>query len=212
MTSTTAYKLTYFNLRGRGEIIRMVFAAAGVEYEDERIEMSDWPKVKPTIPGGRLPVLTVTVGDAEPTHYNESMAVARWLARKFKLMGETDEEYYRIERIIGECADLSKEFSKIFFAPNDEKERVTVEALAGPVPKMLDLLTHSLEDSDGKFVAGDQLTLGDLNLMVDLENVQSADENILKDKYPRLLAFREAVLESNKKLAAYIASRPETPF
>jgi len=36
-------KLTYFNGRGRGEIIRLVFAAAGEQYEDIRIEMDKWP-------------------------------------------------------------------------------------------------------------------------------------------------------------------------
>jgi len=41
----TNYKLTYFDLRGRGEIIRLVFAAAGVQYEDYRIK-SEWAELK----------------------------------------------------------------------------------------------------------------------------------------------------------------------
>ena len=42
----TNYRLTYFKLRGTGEIVRLVFAAAGVQYEDNRIEMSQWPQLK----------------------------------------------------------------------------------------------------------------------------------------------------------------------
>jgi prostaglandin-H2 D-isomerase / glutathione transferase len=42
----STYKLTYFNLRGRGEVARLIFAAAGVEYEDKRLEFSEWPEVK----------------------------------------------------------------------------------------------------------------------------------------------------------------------
>ena len=42
----SSYKLTYFNGRGRGEIARMLFAAAGKEFEDVRIEFPDWPKLK----------------------------------------------------------------------------------------------------------------------------------------------------------------------
>lgn len=38
------YKLNYFNGRGRAEISRLIFAAAGVKFEDVRIE--DWPKAK----------------------------------------------------------------------------------------------------------------------------------------------------------------------
>ncbi|XP_077999738.1 cadherin-related family member 1-like [Glandiceps talaboti] len=38
----TNYKFLYFNVRGRGEIIRLVFAAADVEYEDVRIDREKW--------------------------------------------------------------------------------------------------------------------------------------------------------------------------
>ena len=42
-----SYKLQYFNARGLGEMIRLVFAEAGVEYEDVRCAPEDWPKRKP---------------------------------------------------------------------------------------------------------------------------------------------------------------------
>ncbi|XP_014679299.1 PREDICTED: hematopoietic prostaglandin D synthase-like [Priapulus caudatus] len=42
------YKLSYFNGRGRGETARILFASAGVKFEDHRIEMADWPKIKPS--------------------------------------------------------------------------------------------------------------------------------------------------------------------
>ena len=32
-----AYKLTYFPCRARGELIRLVFAQAGVQYENNRL-------------------------------------------------------------------------------------------------------------------------------------------------------------------------------
>ena len=36
------YKLTYFPIRGRAECIRMVFAAAGVEFENVRVNPEEW--------------------------------------------------------------------------------------------------------------------------------------------------------------------------
>jgi len=42
------YKLTYFNGRGRAELSRLIFAQAGVEYEDVRIERADWLQLKPS--------------------------------------------------------------------------------------------------------------------------------------------------------------------
>ena len=42
------YKLTYFNGRGRAELIRLIFAQAGVEYEDNRIVKEQWMELKPS--------------------------------------------------------------------------------------------------------------------------------------------------------------------
>ena len=42
-----AYKLTYFDFRGKGEIIRLLFAQAGISYEDVRIQRSNWLSIKP---------------------------------------------------------------------------------------------------------------------------------------------------------------------
>ena len=39
-------KLIYFPVTGRAEMTRLMFAAAGVKYEDERIKWEDWPKLK----------------------------------------------------------------------------------------------------------------------------------------------------------------------
>ena len=47
ITMPSKYKLIYFPLTGRAEAIRLMFAAAGVEYEDCRIPFEEWPKLKP---------------------------------------------------------------------------------------------------------------------------------------------------------------------
>jgi glutathione S-transferase len=40
------YKLVYFNGRGKAEPTRLLFAAAGVKYEDFRVDFSKWPEEK----------------------------------------------------------------------------------------------------------------------------------------------------------------------
>lgn len=42
----SVYKLYYFNVRGRGEICRLAFEAANIEYEDIRLDGEDWVKEK----------------------------------------------------------------------------------------------------------------------------------------------------------------------
>ena len=44
----STYKLTYFPVRARAEVIRFVFAQAEVKYEDVRIKKEDWAELKPS--------------------------------------------------------------------------------------------------------------------------------------------------------------------
>ena len=48
------YKITYFNVKGRGELSRLVLAAAGVDFENIRVEYDyskrgsdQWTELKP---------------------------------------------------------------------------------------------------------------------------------------------------------------------
>lgn len=41
------YELLYFNKRGGGEIIRLVFVTAGVNFKDTRLNTDEWLKIKP---------------------------------------------------------------------------------------------------------------------------------------------------------------------
>ena len=38
----SGYKLYYFNGRGRGELARLAFAAANIEFEDIRLTRDEW--------------------------------------------------------------------------------------------------------------------------------------------------------------------------
>lgn len=90
------YKLIYFNLRGRAELARLLFAAAGQQYEDARIERESWPSLKASTPFGQLPVLEVTEG-GKTLQLAQSLAIARFLARKFHLDGTSELEKAEVD-------------------------------------------------------------------------------------------------------------------
>jgi hypothetical protein len=53
------YKLIYFNLRGRGEVARLIFKYGKQNFEDARVKSGDWPQLKILSPTGKLPILEI---------------------------------------------------------------------------------------------------------------------------------------------------------
>lgn len=82
------YQLVYFNRQGRAEITRWAFAYGGIEFENIRVEGPEWPTLKNQVPNGQLPYLQVE----GKTNLSESMAIARFAARKGGLVGKNDLE------------------------------------------------------------------------------------------------------------------------
>lgn len=102
------YKLVYFDFKNRGELIRLIFATAGVEFEDYRIPLTEaaWNAHKPRVtnlfsfdigvfiihftyllyihtrftelPFNKVPVLEI---DGRPLP--QTKAIAAYLAREF---------------------------------------------------------------------------------------------------------------------------------
>ena len=73
----SSYKLIYFGPGGRGELTRLIFAEAGVQFED--VTVGDrFPALKPTLPSCQLPVLEV-----DGKVIAQSAAINRFLARRF---------------------------------------------------------------------------------------------------------------------------------
>ena len=81
------YKLYYFNVRGFAEVSRLIFAAAGEQFEDIRYEREHWPEHKAEMPLGQMPVLEV-----DGVKLPQSAAIARFLAKRFNLAGKDDFE------------------------------------------------------------------------------------------------------------------------
>ena len=48
------FKLSYFNVGGRAELTRLIFAKSGTKFEDERIEFADWPAKKGKVSWGSV--------------------------------------------------------------------------------------------------------------------------------------------------------------
>ncbi|XP_013390342.1 uncharacterized protein LOC106158790 [Lingula anatina] len=198
------FKYTYFNAAARGELGRLIFAEAGVAYTDKRVEFAEWGELKPNTPWGSLPYLEV---NGQPI--GQSLAVAEYLAREFKLAGDTSEEQALSTSVVHALTDILEAGFKVMFEKDEaakaklvESGKETVEKILGGVNKIL---------GNKAFIVGQKMTYADLALL----NValQSPNHGIgfSLDKYPNLKKVVEKVKES-KNIKKYLAERPVTQF
>jgi len=201
-----SYKLTYFNVMARAEPIRVLFAQAGVEYEDCRIKGEEWQALKPKVPSGGLPILEV-----DGKMLTQSKAIERYVAKELNLAGSNAFETAQCDAVIEAIVECQQEI-KPLFAEKDEEKKVELrkEVLEKMKPKLARIQDSYLAPNGDVFV-GKTITVADIELFVFAELVS----NMLKEdplaNYPKLSALREKV-GKEPKIAAWVKKRPVTSF
>jgi len=202
----TGVKLTYFNARGRGELMRLLFALDGVKYEDNRIEFNDWPKLKPKTPLGTLPVLEVN-----GLTITQSVPVARFIAKKHGLYGKSPMDQAIGDMVVEIAADIRTDLATVFFE-KDEAKKVVLFAtfVAEKLPMKLKFLEQTLKNNGGKFFIGNSLSWADVAIYDVFYNPLQQNPDLL-DNAPAVKALCQKV-QDNPKIKAYCDSRPDTAF
>lgn len=201
------YKLSYFDLRGRAEVARLLFAVAGVKFEDVRVRREDWLSVKPTTPFGQMPVLEV-----DGQVIAQSVAINNFLAREFGLYGASNLEAAHVDQIV--C--LGEDFVNATLKANrEENETKKAELLKThteeTVPKFLGILEKLLEkNSSTGFFVGKAVSLADVYVYNLLWGMLEASSNML-DQTPKLKNHQKKIGEI-PKLKAYVETRPKTDY
>ncbi|XP_067948604.1 S-crystallin SL11-like [Watersipora subatra] len=208
MGEKKTYTLTYFDIRGRAEPIRLLFALAGVTYNDRRIDVNEWMEMKSTTPFGQLPILEISGGGFKsPQKLNQSHSIMRHLAREFGLDGRSSMEKTKVD-IISETMRESIEPIAQIFNETDEgvKDKVMSRYREDLLPRFLDYLTDNLNEE--WFL--DQISLADILIYVALENMTMFLPDLLDGKsYWKLRDWRTR-FESHSKIAEWLANRPIT--
>ena len=204
----STYKLYYFNGRGRAEVSRLIFAAAGQKYEDIRYEREQWLAHKNEMPLGQMPVL-----EFEGKMLPQSIAIARFLAKQFQLAGKNNFEQAQVDAVVDTINDVLSKFIAANFEKDEaKKQELMKNFLSEELPKGFQNLENlgKLYGSGGPFFVGNQLTWADLLFHEVSHALLQADANCL-DKFPWLKQNR-AEVEKQPKIAEYLKNRPQTPF
>ncbi|XP_061186611.1 probable glutathione S-transferase 9 [Saccostrea echinata] len=198
------YKFVYFALRGRGELIRMVFRLAKVEFQDERVNIEDWKEIKHSTPTGELPYLEVN-----GKRLTQSLTIARYLAREFGLAGGTNWEQALVEQVVDTCDDLRAENAKIIHERDENKlNELKLNMTDVVLPKYLDRLSSFQKQHGDKYFVGSEITLADLAVHEVMTTFLQEDPSVL-DKYEALTEHRQ-LIEQHPNLVQYLSDRPVT--
>lgn len=199
------YKLYYFDARGNAEVIRLIFAQAGVKYEDIRLAQDKWEsEFKPKTPYGVVPVLDIDgkiVGGAGP--------IARYLAKQYGLAGEDDDARLVLGGAEDALNDLRAKLGEIHFEKDEtRKEAAKKQFVEKLIPRVLGGLEKlAASNKDGWFY-GSNVSYVEFLFICTVEYLQMGDPAGL-DKYPALKKLNESVRQL-PNVAKWIKDRPET--
>ena len=195
--------LKYFNIMGRGEPIRMTFAACGADYNEESVDFAAMKSQAGTAawPFGQAPVL-----QTEGVALTQMTAIMRYAAAKHKpeLLGATLVDRATVDSLLAGIDDLYLKYIDCVYS--DQLAQPARDALWAkhfdPASKSernggghMKFLDGYLERSGGPFLLGAAPTIADVFLAFALEAFSRDQCSGTKcaGTYPQLGAFRAAV-------------------
>ncbi|KAJ2993161.1 hypothetical protein HDV02_002601 [Globomyces sp. JEL0801] len=151
--------VNYFDLgsKGRGEVVRLFFAEAGVEFKDHRIQFADWPALKEKyISEGFNIVGSLPVVELNNQRLTQSIPTLRYLSKKLgKYNGSNDEEAYLVDQV----ADILIDWRASWASSNFGKTEAHINQV---LPKILRSVNDFLTRRNGPYILGSELSYADI--------------------------------------------------
>nr|UUV68071.1 glutathione S-transferase [Dendroctonus rhizophagus] len=192
------YKLTYFNGTGRAEPIRYLFAYAGQDYVDYRMKREEWPQLKANTPYGKVPVLEV---DGKPVA--QTNAIARYLAKQFKLQGSDDWEILQADSLVEALGDYNSSSMRLFREENPERIAEIKKEQAFYLAKFEKILSSS----PSGLLVGPAVTWADLVFAATLSS--RPDQVDALKSYPALSVFVNKI-NNLPNIKKWVETRPKS--
>jgi len=207
----TEYKLTYFDVKGLAEPIRLLLNLKKVQFEDVRL---------PFVPGqpGVIPAEIkekLTFGQVPALEFDgqvlcQSGTILRFLARRFDLFGSSEIEAAKIDELNDGLKDYADAWKPVFYAKDDEtKAAALANAVDVATPKYFDNFQRILEKNGNQFFVGNKISLIDLNMFNLLTYFGPLFETDLTKNHPSLVAFVKRI-EEVPEIKDYLERRPKS--
>ena len=154
------YKLTYFNMDGRAAPVRIAFHAAGIDFEDIRIDFPDFMAMRDSLRFGCLPTLEI---DGQVV--TQSNAMARYVGKLAGLYPEDDLQALYCDEAMGAIEDLLHALTPTFGLEGDELKAARKKFVDGWLTRIVKGLGELIERG-GDYIADNRLTVADLKVAI----------------------------------------------
>ena len=199
------YRLTYFDMDGRAEPIRIAFHAAGIEFEDIRISFPEFVEARAGYRFSCVPVLEI-----DDVAVTQSNAMCRYVGKMAGLYPDDDLQALYCDEAMGAIEDLLHQMVHTFGLEGDELKAAREKLADGWTATILKGLDELLERG-GDYLADNRLTVADLKVVGITKWLMSGKldhipTDIVERLAPRLVAHAQRV-SSDPVVVAYYESR-----
>ncbi|CAL1538374.1 unnamed protein product [Lymnaea stagnalis] len=181
------YQLIYFNVKGRGEAIRLLFKDNGIAYEEINCGENWLKEWKPQMQFGQVPALKDNDFLLVQTN-----AILRHLGRKHGLYGNNEQEASLIDMINDGIEDLRVKYLTLIYKNYENGKDIYIAELPAQLQPFEKLLSENGAEKTGCCV-GNKRSFADYNLF-DLLDINQVLAPKCLDDFPTLTAYYQLQL------------------
>ena len=173
------HELVYFGGKGRGEAIRVMLHASGVEWKDTTFKYDEWADLKPTTPLGAVPILKI-----DGNTYCQSLSLLRYAGKLAGFYPEDPLEALKVDQALDSLNELMSQAPRS--KDDDELKKLRKEYQDGAMTKYMTFLESTMEGTGFASTP----SVADLALSFVVQDIQSGHwthiDTDFFEKFPKI--------------------------
>jgi len=203
-------KLYYFNVRSKGEPVRLLLQYSGTPYEEVTVDFNDWPSWKPKMPMGVMPVI-----EMDGKMLSASTAITRYLARNCGIAGKNSWDMAKADQYVDGIWDMWGLTGKVYTPLISGDQKTYEEQLKifrdEVIPPFLDRYEKFLDENKTGWLVGDDVTWADLVVTEYLSDMHDGFVPDIYKNHPKMKQYVDKV-RNLPQIKDYVAKRAKVPF
>jgi len=193
--------LHYFDGRGKAEGIRLMLAAAGVQFTEAPFvkEAAQMEKLRKdgVLLFQQLPLLEI-----DGNKLVQSGAILRHIARKYNLFGKNEDEKVQIDMLTEGTRDFLSAFGGFAFGGDENDAKLLDDIRKKALPRYMPVFEKIVSESKSGYLVGDALSMADVCLLEVLLHIpERVPEGF--DGFPKLKEYMNRI-SLLPNIAAYL--------